>query len=36
VGEAFGGGHKVKDLAGFQNMLKKAQELEDARIEKSK
>ena len=34
VGEAFGG-HKVKDLAGFQKMLKKAQELEDARIEKS-
>ncbi len=35
VGEAFGG-HAVKDLAGFQKMLKKAQELEDARIEKSK
>lgn len=28
------GGHAVKDLAGFQNMIKKAQELEDARIEK--
>jgi quinone-modifying oxidoreductase subunit QmoC len=29
--EAFGG-HGVKDLAGFQKVLKKAQELEDARI----
>jgi quinone-modifying oxidoreductase, subunit QmoC len=26
------GGHAVKDLAGFQQVLKKAQELEDARI----
>ena len=34
VNEAFGG-HKVKDLTGFQNMIKKAQALEDARIEKS-
>ncbi|MCP3866688.1 MAG: 4Fe-4S dicluster domain-containing protein [Gammaproteobacteria bacterium] len=32
--EAFGG-HKVKDLAGFQKMIKKAKELEDARIQKS-
>ncbi|WP_295608592.1 4Fe-4S dicluster domain-containing protein [uncultured Lamprocystis sp.] len=29
--EAFGG-HAVKDLAGFHKVLKKAQELEDARI----
>jgi len=29
--EAFGG-HAVKDLNGFHNMIKKAQELEDARI----
>lgn len=28
------GGHGVKDLSGFQKMLKKAQELEDARIAK--
>ena len=28
------GGHSVKDLSGFQNMIKKAQELEDARIAK--
>jgi len=34
VGEAFGG-HSVKDLSGFHKMLKKAQELEDARIQKS-
>lgn len=27
------GGHAVKDLSGFQNMIKKAQELEDARLE---
>lgn len=30
--EAFGG-HSVKDLSGLQAMIKKAQELEDARIE---
>jgi len=34
MGEAFGG-HSVKDLSGFHKMLKKAQELEDARIQKS-
>lgn len=28
------GGHGVKDLGGFQKMIKKAQELEDARIQK--
>ena len=28
------GGHGVKDLSGLQAMIKKAQELEDARIEK--
>ena len=28
------GGHGVKDLKGFQAMLKKAKELEDARIAK--
>jgi quinone-modifying oxidoreductase subunit QmoC len=28
------GGHAVKDLGGFQKMIKKAQELEDARITK--
>ena len=33
ISEAWGG-HKVKDLSGFQKMLKKAQELEDARIAK--
>jgi len=33
VSEAWGG-HKVKDLSGFQKMIKKAQELEDARIAK--
>jgi quinone-modifying oxidoreductase subunit QmoC len=26
------GGHAVKDLKGFHNMIKKAQELEDQRI----
>ncbi|MCB1867035.1 MAG: 4Fe-4S dicluster domain-containing protein [Gammaproteobacteria bacterium] len=35
VAEAWGG-HKVKDLAGFQKMLQKAQQLEDARITKKK
>ena len=34
VGEAFGG-HSVKDLSGFHKMIKKAQELEDARLEKT-
>ncbi|WP_241085433.1 4Fe-4S dicluster domain-containing protein [Candidatus Vondammii sp. HM_W22] len=34
VVEAFGG-HSVKDLAGFHKMIKKAQELEDARLEKN-
>jgi len=29
------GGHKVKDLSGFQAMVKKAQEIEDARISKN-
>jgi quinone-modifying oxidoreductase subunit QmoC len=26
------GGHAVKDLSGFQKVIKKAQELEDARV----
>jgi len=34
VNEAFGG-HGVKDLSGFQKIMKKALELEDARIRKS-
>ena len=34
VSEAFGG-HGVKDLSGFQKIMKKAHELEDARIQKS-
>jgi quinone-modifying oxidoreductase subunit QmoC len=34
VNEAFGG-HGVKDLSGFQKIMKKAHELEDARIQKS-
>ncbi len=34
VTEAFGG-HGVKDLSGFQKIMKKAHELEDARIQKS-
>jgi quinone-modifying oxidoreductase subunit QmoC len=34
VGEFFGG-HSIKDVSGFHKMLKKAQELEDARIQKS-
>ena len=34
VNEAFGG-HGVKDLSGFQKIMKKALELEDARIQKS-
>jgi quinone-modifying oxidoreductase subunit QmoC len=34
VSEAFGG-HGVKDLSGFQKIIKKAHELEDARIQKS-
>ncbi|HEB95541.1 MAG TPA: 4Fe-4S dicluster domain-containing protein [Sedimenticola thiotaurini] len=34
VGEFFGG-HSVKDVSGFHKMIKKAQELEDARIQKS-
>ncbi len=33
VGEFFGG-HSVKDVSGFHKMIKKAQELEDARIQK--
>jgi quinone-modifying oxidoreductase subunit QmoC len=33
VQEAYGG-HRIKDLDGFHKMLKKAQALEDARIEK--
>ena len=33
VNEAYGG-HRIEDLDGFHKMLKKAQELEDARIEK--
>ena len=28
------GGHSIKDVSGFQKMIQKAQELEDARIEK--
>jgi quinone-modifying oxidoreductase subunit QmoC len=28
------GGHGVKDLSGFHKMIQKAQELENARIEK--
>jgi quinone-modifying oxidoreductase subunit QmoC len=28
------GGHAVKDLSGFHKVIKKAQELEDARIAK--
>ena len=28
------GGHAVKDLSGFQKVIKKAQELEDARLAK--
>ncbi len=33
INEAYGG-HRIKDLDGFHRMLKMAQELEDARIEK--
>ncbi len=32
--EAVGGGHKVKDLKGFHAILKKAREIEDAKIAK--